>query len=604
MTPVYRMVDLEKRRRDCAKAEFPSQMSSKPERRDGLVAGPDWATEQRFREDYMGESDSRDQSNYEVIADLRHPATEQITASDTNEGAKSSYMILQRTLHPSQGDVYEDTNISSAPCSDSSNIARKKSGTSAPKPQRAVITSVFLILLLVTCVGFALTFVKIFEIKSQLDSVPRASDISKLIHALGENLSHSDDQMQLISELRRNLSRVMLRRISELGANLSLANAGQVRRISELGANLSNVNAGQVRRISELGVNLSRVNAGQMRTIFELGANLSLGNAGQERRISELGANLSLLSDQYQSAADCSAVNLTLSTSLYELFQQHQHLVNTLEQLGELTNPADSCAKLSSSAPSGYYWVESSNGSAVQVYCDMTRSCGGVTGGWMRIASMDFSNSSTPCPSGLQERLGSGTHTCGIQSASASCASVSFDTDITYTKVCGKVLAYQLGTADAFGNYGRGSNDSIDSNYVDGVSLTHGSNPREHIWTFAAALDEYGYYDNGAAICECSHSGRSGGHPPEFVGQNYFCDTGITSRAYSTSDSGQLLSDSPLWDGSGCGPDSTCCTFNNPPWFYKQLPSPTSDAIEMRVCSDEERDTEDIAMSSIELFIQ
>ncbi len=29
----------------------------------------------------------------------------------------------------------------------------------------------------------------------------------------------------------------------------------------------------------------------------------------------------------------------------------------------------------------------------------------------------------------------------------------------------------------------------INSTYVDGVSLTHGS-PREHIWTFASALDE------------------------------------------------------------------------------------------------------------------
>ena len=40
-------------------------------------------------------------------------------------------------------------------------------------------------------------------------------------------------------------------------------------------------------------------------------------------------------------------------------------------------------------------------------------------------------------------------------------------------------------------DFGRGDNPTIDSNYVDGVSLTHGSNPRQHIWTFAAALDEF-----------------------------------------------------------------------------------------------------------------
>ena len=38
---------------------------------------------------------------------------------------------------------------------------------------------------------------------------------------------------------------------------------------------------------------------------------------------------------------------------------------------------------LSPSSPSGYYWVRASNGSAVRVYCDMTRSCGGITGGWI-----------------------------------------------------------------------------------------------------------------------------------------------------------------------------------------------------------------------------
>ena len=44
---------------------------------------------------------------------------------------------------------------------------------------------------------------------------------------------------------------------------------------------------------------------------------------------------------------------------------------------------------------------------------------------------------------------------------------------------------------DAFGAYSLNDRDSnIDGNYVDGISLTHGRNPREHIWTFAGALSE------------------------------------------------------------------------------------------------------------------
>ena len=56
--------------------------------------------------------------------------------------------------------------------------------------------------------------------------------------------------------------------------------------------------------------------------------------------------------------------------------------------------PATSCLQVSL-YPSGYYWVRASNGSAVRMYCDVTRSCGGVTGGWMRVAHLDFNDTST-----------------------------------------------------------------------------------------------------------------------------------------------------------------------------------------------------------------
>ena len=307
--------------------------------------------------------------------------------------------------------------------------------------------------------------------------------------------------------------------------------------------------------------------------------------------------------DSLQHTSDISR----LMQSISELRANQSFLSDELDQhiLEHLGQPAPSCAALlafSPTIPSGYYWVRAGNGSAVRVYCDMTRSCGGVTGGWMRVTSLDFSNSSTQCPSGLQERMDSGIRTCGIQSSSPTCASVLFSTSgITYNKACGKVLAYQVGIPNAFGHFGVAPNVTIDSFYVDGVSLTHGSNPREHIWTFAAARDEDGANNTGRHVCECSYNpGHVGGTPPPFVGQDYFCDTG----SHSEERHDRFHSASPLWDGSGCGPNSTCCSFNNPPWFHKQLPSPTGDAIEMRVCSDEERANEDIAMSSVHLFVQ
>ena len=162
--------------------------------------------------------------------------------------------------------------------------------------------------------------------------------------------------------------------------------------------------------------------------------------------------------------------------------------------LKETEYPFVSCAaihKLSPSSPSGYYHVRSSNGSAVRVYCDMTRTCGGITGGWMRVAKIDLNTTTTQCPSSL-ELLTSPRRTCRIRSsASALCSSDTFPVAaVGYSKVCGRIRAYQIGTPDAFGNLDstkRSSRGTIESNYVDGVSLTHGTSPRQYIWTFAGA---------------------------------------------------------------------------------------------------------------------
>jgi hypothetical protein len=160
---------------------------------------------------------------------------------------------------------------------------------------------------------------------------------------------------------------------------------------------------------------------------------------------------------------------------------------------------------------------------------------------------------------------------------------------IEYTKVCGRIVGYQFGTPEAFTSL------SINSKYVDGVSLTHGS-PRQHIWTFAAS------YAEASGYCLCNNINQQSTRfpPPAFVGSDYFCDAGSTTSAGLI-----FYSDNPLWDGAGCGPQSTCCSFNNPPWFYKQLPQPTTDDIEMRVCHDGSPDTnEDIAIEVVEMYVQ
>ena len=61
---------------------------------------------------------------------------------------------------------------------------------------------------------------------------------------------------------------------------------------------------------------------------------------------------------------------------------------------------------------------------------------------------------------------------------------------VEYSRVCGKIIGYQQKTPDAFWAYYNNHALTINQTYVDGISLTHGHKPRNHIWTFTAALDE------------------------------------------------------------------------------------------------------------------
>ena len=260
------------------------------------------------------------------------------------------------------------------------------------------------------------------------------------------------------------------------------------------------------------------------------------------------------------------------------------------------SHPATSCMEilqLPPQSPSGFYWIRANEHTARHMYCDMERSCKGVAGGWMRITSLNMTTAGSTCPPGLKT-LQNPQPLCAMNIDGPGCSSTVFPVQgVQYSRVCGKIIGYQQKTPDAF----RRGQTTIDSYYVDGISLTHGS-PRKHIWTFAAALHEYSSYPQG--VCPCTNIRNSQNDTiPSFVGHDYFCDTGSENHFQRI-----FYGDDPLWDGEGCGEFSTCCSWNTPPWFMKQLPSPTSDDIEMRLCADESRRNEDITVESLEIYVQ
>ena len=105
----------------------------------------------------------------------------------------------------------------------------------------------------------------------------------------------------------------------------------------------------------------------------------------------------------------------------------------------------------------------------------------------------------------------------------------------------------------------------INSNYADGISLTHGT-PREHIWTFASALDKSGSFTPSlTSYCPCQNvsTGDLNDIVPSFVGEDYFCDSGNEEYDQDTEYSLTGYFGDPLWDGAGCGPLTSSC--HSPP---------------------------------------
>ena len=224
-------------------------------------------------------------------------------------------------------------------------------------------------------------------------------------------------------------------------------------------------------------------------------------------------------------------------------------------------------------------------------------SCGGSTG-WRHVAYLNMSNPSQQCPSVWREYT-TPHRVCGRRSIRGSCEGLTYSTGSEqYDQVCGRIIGYQLGNPDAFDGADGGPIRSIDSYYMDGVSLTYGS-PRQHIWSFVGGLNEG---DRASLTCPCVNGSTAGNRIPSFIGQNYFCESGLTQQ--SPGHGVFHPNGDPLWDGQGCGPTSSCCTFNSPPWFNVQLSSLTTGDIEVRICGDGGIGNEDTPIQLMELYVK
>lgn len=277
---------------------------------------------------------------------------------------------------------------------------------------------------------------------------------------------------------------------------------------------------------------------------------------------------------------------------------------NFLKPGDNTENPITSCQELTQrniKYDSKEYWIKPTEDSdPVKVFCNMDVTCGGIEGGWRRIAYLNMSDPTHNCPNEDFTTIDEPIRLCG--SDSNGCIGTTYSTgNIEYTRVCGRVVGYQSGKPVAFHNslYG------IYGPYVEGVSITRGGYQYDHIWTFAGASDDSS--DDRSSKCPCIHSDlpEYSYLVPYFADKAYFCDTALSSS--NSYDGDDIIVDNPLWDGEGCSETNECCQFPSndvkPPWFYKEIPDGTRDDIEVRLCQGS-RKLGSTPIQVIELYVQ
>ena len=132
---------------------------------------------------------------------------------------------------------------------------------------------------------------------------------------------------------------------------------------------------------------------------------------------------------------------------------------------------------------------------------------------------------------------------------------------------------------DGFAKFGndRPHVPTLDQNYVDGVSITHGT-PRQHILTLTFSNN------NNANSCSTCVFNRS-----SFVSNYYSC---VEILAHCSIEG--------LCSNQG---QKQCVGVGDNEFFYRDLPHATTDDLEVRVYRDEIHLNEDISISLLEIYV-
>ena len=152
---------------------------------------------------------------------------------------------------------------------------------------------------------------------------------------------------------------------------------------------------------------------------------------------------------------------------------------------------------------------------------------------------------------------------------------------LEYSKVCGRIKAYQFGTPSIF----------------NGVSVF--ANDRR-IWSFKAGITQ-SQADTSLNNERCPCDGGA----PFFgeISEIHFCESLIKDDTPGNKYEKHFFSSNVLWDNVGCSSSGDCCSRFVGPYFIRHLESTSTDPIIVLLCSNN-KTFENYAIELIEIYIQ
>ena len=217
--------------------------------------------------------------------------------------------------------------------------------------------------------------------------------------------------------------------------------------------------------------------------------------------------------------------------------------------------------------------------SAADILEEFTHPCGGS--GWKLAVYRDFRDPDTPCPPEWQQTMYSERpYTCGRPAAGALCSIVFFSetANLEYSKVCGRIKAYQFGTAL-------------------GPQLSYIRVNPGPLWTFTVgATQSQAEPSLTSQRCPCD------GGPD--IGEHYFCESLIEEDNPGTKYDNHFFHNEVLWDEAGCSSSGDCCSRFDSPYFIRQLPNIMNTPIQVEICGIPFINNKIFAIELIEMYVK